>query len=49
MDLPRWESHSRQAATHAWQPMQRPGSMKSVVPIIGEAPFWQAWSNGRGR
>ncbi len=49
MDLPRCESHSRQAATQAWQPMQRPGSMNSVVPIMGGRPCWQALTKGPGR
>src|SRR6476620_3304497 len=29
IDVPRWVSHSLQAATHDWQPMQRLGSMKN--------------------
>src|SRR6476659_7629317 len=28
IDTPRWVSHSAQALTQAWQPMQREGSMK---------------------
>src|SRR5262245_20428880 len=42
IECPLWVSHSEQAWTHAWQPMQRAGSMKNsisavamVAPVVG--------------
>src|ERR1051326_6587767 len=35
IEWPLWVSHSEQAWTHAWQPMQRPGSMKNSRSATG--------------
>src|SRR5215831_21307338 len=37
IECPLWVSHSEQAWTHAWQPMQRFGSMKNSISAVGMA------------
>jgi len=38
IDSPRCVSHSAQACTQAWQPMQREGSMNISMPFTTPAP-----------
>src|SRR5262249_25248429 len=37
IECPLCVSHSEQAWTHAWHPMQRPGSMKNSISAVGMA------------
>src|SRR5581483_2963531 len=39
MDVPRWVPHSAHACTHAWQPMQRAGSMMNTVSIADSTTY----------